>query len=296
MVRVVYVAGIGRSGSTLVGRVLAQNDDAAFVGEARTLPTEINTKCGCGQKVRNCRLWSHVLESANISAVRQARNACQVRELAFGRPEVEVPLHQLAQYYQCIQRASGARTIVDSSKFPSYLLCLSESPGIDVKVLHLIRDPRAIAYSWWRRPLHENKQDTSLTKRSYESLRFENPVRSSLIWTLWNYVIEKHWKKDKKYYNMKYEDFCRYPKQEVDRATEELEIKEKPKWTDRSKIHLSAQHSIRGNPNRFADGIIEIEERSDWRADLSSATKLLVGGLTFPLLRQYGYSFKEAWG
>lgn len=287
--KVIYIAGVSRSGSTLLGRVLSQNENAVFVGEARALPGQISSKCGCGEKVRKCRFWSRVLDAVDIDAVRQARNAFRVRDLVFWHPEVNIPLRQLTEYYRAIQRESGARVIVDSSKFPSYLFCLSESPGIDVRVLHLVRDPRAIAHSWWKRPIREDKQNTPITKRSYESLRFENPIRSSLIWAFWNYVIEKNW--SKKYYRLKYEKFCSSPEEYSIKSMNELGVEEEPEWISSNEIRLPVQHSIRGNPNRFEDGITEIEKRSAWKSETSKVTKLLVSVLTAPFLRKYGYTF-----
>jgi hypothetical protein len=293
-VKVIYIVGVGRSGSTLIGRTIAQSENIAFVGEARTLSTEISSRCGCGKKVRKCRFWSPILDEVNVDAVQQARNEYRVRDLVFGRPtQIDVPLRQLAKYYRLIRRESDARVIVDSSSFPSYLLCLSESLGIDVRVLHLIRDPRAIAHSWWKRPLRENKKNVKPTKRSYKSLRFENPIRSSLIWVIWNYVAEKYKKWENRYYSMKYEKFCNKPKVELDRAMKKLGIKERPEWEEGGRICLPTQHSLRGNPNRFEDGITKIEQRSDWREGLSNLTKLLVSGLTAPLLSRYGYSFRK---
>jgi len=290
-VRVVYIAGVGRSGSTLLGRVLSQSGDATFVGEARALPGQISSKCGCGKKVRECRFWSGVLDKVDVDAVRQARNTFRVRDLVFRHPEVNIPLRQLTEYYRAIQRESGARVIVDSSKFPSYLFCLSESPGIDVRVLHLVRDPRAIAYSWWKRPIHEGKQNTPVTKRSYESLRFENPIRSSVIWLIWNHIIKSKWMNNKNYHLLKYEDFCSNPKKYSNKAMSMLGANNMSEWVSNNEIRLPVQHSIRGNPNRFEEGVTEIEERSAWQSGLSKVEKLIVVGLTAPLLREYGYSF-----
>ena len=53
--------------------------------------------------------------------------------------------------YSAIADTTGCDVIVDSSKWPQYGLLLTERLPLDVYVLHLVRDPRAVAYSWQRR-------------------------------------------------------------------------------------------------------------------------------------------------
>ena len=52
--------------------------------------------------------------------------------------------------YRAIATVTGARVIVDSSKLPSYLAVLRGVDGLDVRTVHLVRDPRAAAFSWQR--------------------------------------------------------------------------------------------------------------------------------------------------
>ena len=58
------------------------------------------------------------------------------------------------QLYRGIARSTGARLIVDSSKEPHYSWILRQATDLDVRFLHLVRDPRAVAMSW-RRPRAE---------------------------------------------------------------------------------------------------------------------------------------------
>ena len=39
---------------------------------------------------------------------------------------------------------------MDASKHASLAFCLRTEPAIDLRVMHLVRDPRAVAYSWTR--------------------------------------------------------------------------------------------------------------------------------------------------
>ena len=55
-----------------------------------------------------------------------------------------------ARLYAAIAEVSGAELVIDSSKHPSLAHCLRWQDGVDLRVLHLVRDSRAVAYSWGR--------------------------------------------------------------------------------------------------------------------------------------------------
>src|ERR1022692_3637443 len=55
-----------------------------------------------------------------------------------------------ARLYAAIIKVSGCELVVDSSKHPSLAHCLRWLPDVDLRVLHLVRDSRAVAYSWSR--------------------------------------------------------------------------------------------------------------------------------------------------
>jgi hypothetical protein len=56
----------------------------------------------------------------------------------------------LRSLYSAIAQVSGG-VIVDSSKTPSYLFLLQRVEGIDLRLLHLVRDSRGVAYSTLKR-------------------------------------------------------------------------------------------------------------------------------------------------
>ena len=62
---------------------------------------------------------------------------------------------QLARYeaylvplYRAIAEVGGARVVVDSSKLPSHAAILRRLDPIDLRMIHLVRDSRGVAYSW----------------------------------------------------------------------------------------------------------------------------------------------------
>ncbi len=56
----------------------------------------------------------------------------------------------LSRVYQSLAKLTGARVIVDSSKRPAIGTLLRALPGVSHYVVHLVRDPRAVAYSYKR--------------------------------------------------------------------------------------------------------------------------------------------------
>ena len=54
----------------------------------------------------------------------------------------------LTRLYAAVLEVSGAEMVVDASKHASTALVLAATPSIDLKVLHVVRDSPAVAYSW----------------------------------------------------------------------------------------------------------------------------------------------------
>src|SRR5699024_2480499 len=92
----------------------------------------------------------------------------------------------LSRIYRAISEQSGARLVVDSSKTPSEGLAAAMAPGVDVKFLHLVRDPRACAYSTSKRSkAHQGSTSGVRMKRKSAAL-------SSARWSQVNVLTERY--------------------------------------------------------------------------------------------------------
>ena len=60
------------------------------------------------------------------------------------------PAHDYARIYRAVAEVTGARVVVDASKGPALGQALAGAPGIDLRMLNVVRDPRAVAWSWQR--------------------------------------------------------------------------------------------------------------------------------------------------
>src|SRR5215469_4434902 len=83
-VAVLYVTGWCRSGSTVLGNVLAEVPGIFHAGELRflwqngVLGTGSNRRCGCGAELLDCPLWSRVLEAGRPASRTLAGHAADV--------------------------------------------------------------------------------------------------------------------------------------------------------------------------------------------------------------------------
>src|SRR4029079_12835833 len=67
----------------------------------------------------------------------------QSDQTAFGAPTEAL--------YSAVGEVAGTRRLVDSSKSPLYATFLRRLPNIDLRLVHIVRDPRATVYSHLRR-------------------------------------------------------------------------------------------------------------------------------------------------
>lgn len=260
-----------------------------------------NRLCGCGRPFADCTRWQAVLSDAfgaraDLDASRAAaEQASQTRVrhiprlLASARRPTALPppaAHgvRLTRLYASLAAISGASVIVDSSKLPSYGYLLERVPGIDLRVLHLVRDPRAAAFSWLRKKEQPDRGTPGI-------MAPQGVVRSSLLWTLWNATTELLWRRARnRYLRLRYEDLVADPSAGLERvlAFVGLEGSVLP-MIDGHTARLEATHSVAGNPNRLVHGQVAIRNDDEWERFMPMGHRGLVTVLTAPLLGRYGY-------
>jgi hypothetical protein len=304
-VKVLLIAGAGRSGSTLLDMILGQIDGICSVGELRYLwqrGVMEDRRCGCGEPFSSCPFWSPIA----VRAIGERPDAIARRMIELQRRSMRIRhlpqilsgidgglvgrirpyLDQLQRLYDAIAERSGAGVIVDSSKLPTYGHAVGHLPAVDLRVLHLVRDPRATAYSWLRR--------RELPDRPGTAMQRQTPAKSAALWTLWNATAERLWGRSDRYRRLRYEDLVRDPGSAVRSVLELIEVEPStlPLDDDRS-VHLEPTHSVAGNPSRFRTGLVRIRPDDEWRDALSPSARAVVTGLSLPLMTRYGYRLGE---
>lgn len=300
MSRILYLAGWGRSGSTLIARALAGIDGWCTVGEARvawSLGVLNNQPCGCGAPFRDCPFWSAVFAAAfggmdHGLAERMASSGDRVQTWhmnvlpapllrRFAGDRLGSYVEVLGRLYDAIAEVTGARVIVDSSKMPSYGYALSLMSGHDVRIGHLVRDPRACSYSWAKRRKNQ----------PFGRMRQVRPLRSSLQWVNRNRALEKALGGSSKAYRLlRYEDFVADARGFAgDVAAFMDDTAPNLSHIEADAVRIAPAHMAAGNPNRFESGRIALKLDSEWRQNLPPRDQTLVGLVARLQMRQYGY-------
>ncbi len=301
--KVLYVAGFGRSGSTILSNSLGQIEGFFSAGELNFLWKHNvieNRLCGCGKPFRECPIWIRVMDEA-FGGTEGVDAREMVRLHALGTRTRHIPLMlapggwkslegnlkkflvNYGRLYEGIGSATGSRVVVDSSKEPAHGYAMSHVPGIDFYVLHLVRDPRAAAYSWLKK---KHQPDTESREYMYRS----GPVKSSIMWDAWNASAEGLWRNSNRYLRLRYEDFVTNPRESFGRILKHIgeEGSEVPLVGERE-IKLGVSHTVSGNPNRFETGSVELKADEEWKSKMETRDRTLVTALTSPLLARYGY-------
>ncbi|WCN84020.1 sulfotransferase [Micromonospora sp. LH3U1] len=314
-VRVLYLAGSGRSGSTLVTTVLGQLPGFFAAGELRYLWRRgvlENRPCGCGAPLADCPLWTRVradlteADPAGIAGrlaerLRLRGLPALLRRQRRGQPPVagHPDDTHLAQLYASIaehalpDQAGGV--IVDSSKLPPYGALLGSLPGIDLYVLHVVRDPRATAYSWRRRRPLDGRVDDRLMTRP--------PVwKAALLWLVWNTATVRLWGGHRaaddravgRYLRVRYEDFVADPAGTTARIVRFVgATPDDLPFPTPDTVRLAPTHSVAGNPSRHRTGVVGVVADTEWLSGLSTRAYAVVTGLTGPALSRFGYPLRR---
>jgi hypothetical protein len=251
--------------------------------------------CGCGERFTRCPFWQDVLgrafgsETLDVPAIAaEQRRAIRLRRLRprRGRTNAGVSnahVERLAALYRAIAVTAGARVVVDSSKLPTYGLLLAAVPSVDLRVVHLVRDPRAVAYSWQREKAQPDRGDDGLMQR-------RSAFESAVLWSIVNGVgSARLGAGHRAFLRVRYEDLVDRPEQAVKTVLALTSGSGTPPPIIGRTVSVTASHSVAGNPDRLESGPFEIAADSAWIKGLSRRDEVVTTALAAPFLRRYGY-------
>ena len=296
---VIYVAGVGRSGSTILDRVLGTLDGVSSFNEIYRIfleGFEENNLCACGERFRDCAFWTEVLRQTTSGeddirhlmdlhhAIDHSRHFLRLyygmhnKDYAAKLDEYKQWLRKL---YFTMAELSGNRIIVDSSKVPTRALILSDIPGINVHVVHLVRDVRAVVVAW---------QKQKFNPAAGHSLPLYTPWRTVKYWCTRN-LFAGLLQRRAPYIRVVYEEFGKAPRQTVERIVDTLApLRGKAlKFVTDDSIELSSLHTIGGNPDRFTTGATQLRLDMSWVDKINPSSQRMATLVALPLLWQYGY-------
>lgn len=311
MTRVLYIGGLGRSGTTLIERVLGELPGVCALGEIVHMwqrDLRDNERCGCGEHFSACDFWQrvgvaafggwHLVDVHRILALRELvertrhipRLASPSRLTRDFTSLVSEYADYYAKVYAAAARVAGASVVIDSSKHSALAHCLRWSDKLDLRVLHVVRDARGVAYSWTKtvsRPETDGAQE--MTRYS--------PAHSALLWNAHNAAFGLLRRCGVPVRRLRYEEFLADPRAALGKVaafvgldTAMMDLS----FLAEGSVELSRCHSAAGNPMRFRVGPIQLRRDDAWRRQLPQSQRALVGAVCAPLLRAYGYQLTNS--
>ena len=303
--RVLFVAGWGRSGSTLLDRMLGQVPGVFSAGELRDIwqrGVREDRLCGCGAPFGDCDVWRKVGEVAfggwgeiDLDAVQALRDkldrpwATPVLMGSRLTPATDAAVARyvslLGRLYGAIAEVTGARVIVDSSKMATFALLVRQIPEIELRTVHLVRDPRGVVHSWRKQVVREDGGGRDAMVRY-------GVVGASARYLAYN-TLAHGLRLTGPYRFLRYEDLLAAPRDTVARvlafagvATPEDTLA----FLRAGEADLAPNHTVDGNPMRLQQGPVRLRRDDAWRTGLPAADRRIVDAMTAPLALAYGYA------
>jgi hypothetical protein len=288
-VKLLYILGAGRSGSTLLDLLLGSHAEIFSLGEIANLPAflRLNWECGCGSKINECRFWTYILKNnfRNLLHFRSLTPQLSTRRkilylLSSSKKTQNDIKHADVEkmIFQRILDKTNKTWLVDSSKDSNRLFYLRKFNLFEIKVIYLVRDGRGYVNSQ-KKPLRLK----ALFRKD------PNPVpvwKSSMQWVKYNIIsfyVTRLLLKREDWIMIRYEDLARDPVRELKKVCSFIKVQ-----YDKDMLNFSKKinHNIGGNRMRFEKNQ-EIKLDEAWKHDLTNQEKMvfcLIGGIINRLL------------
>lgn len=237
--KIIYIAGLGHSGTTILDMILGVNDKIIGLGEIMAFvkrkdkATDLKSTCSCGQTGYNCDFWQHAEEKTK----NETNNN-------------KAYLNLLDYFYE---KYGDETILVDSSKNSyNYLEILNQK--YDLQIIYLTKDFRNWAYS---SHLRTNK----------------NIFLNMLHWFLENVkLLHKLKSMNLKYIKLGYEEFALYPDFSLQKICDLLSIDfdEKMLFPGNTKSHIIAGNVVRADKEKRSKIIYDAKWITSTKVNLIS--------------------------
>jgi hypothetical protein len=194
----------------------------------------------------------------------------------------------LANLYRAIARESGSSIIIDSSKDPVYAALLLTVPEVDVKLIHLVRDARGVAFSQRRLKTKPEIHWTTRLRRQRSVLG--TAIRWDASALMWRMLAKRGGAM-----LLRYEDLARRPTETMEDLAGSLRG-EMPHGLEvfRDGVRLGVAHSVSGASVRFHHGDLQVTLDDEWNRAMLPRERRMVTALTWPGLLRFGYPLRTS--
>jgi hypothetical protein len=305
-IRYVCMPGSPFTGSTLLGLLLNEHPQLASIGAATGLIRGIDVStyaCSCGKLFQECEFWTYVatrtrelghpvnifetnfwnthlrlshnklingllVRSLGQDQVNDARDAFIGRVPGIRRAISETGWNTWSLATAVLER-TGKRVFVDTARDHQRPKYLWNHPLLDVKVIHLIRDPRGNSASIMK---HANV-DAAVAARDWRHYNVEAA-------RVKRYLPPQAWM------TLYYEELCADPGKVLDRISDFLDV-ERAQTTPGPG---DADRHIIGNPMRLK-ALSEIREDRSWQTHLDHEELSVIARIAGSASRDLGYNW-----
>lgn len=263
MARVIYIGGYGRSGSTLLERLLTANANVVACGEvARHLQRLKSAKtCSCGRRMKLCPVWSPFRNKLN------SLKGWDHRRLTLAM------LNHVSRDFSVM--VDSSKTAWGSALMP---FRLRHDLGGDFLLVHLLRDPRGVCWSTIR----------TLRRRKEGGPELRRCLRTVFGWMFANLACEAFGlMHPKQYLRLRYEDVVDAPQDVLAPVFGKVALS--PSSLE-SLAKYDNRHQLHGNRMRFKlMSVADLKQDLAWKSKMSRSFRWLILVLSWPLIARYGY-------
>ena len=323
MTRLVYILAASHSGSTLTAMLLGAHPEVCTVGELKwtSLGNVDQYRCSCGELIKACRFWRDIqrrmTERGFAFEIGNTRTDLRAVATPFER-RILRPLHRgpvlelardaalhlspgwrarlrehrarNATLAATVLERSGRQVIVDSSKIALRLKYLFRAPGLDVRVIRVIRDGRAVALTYTDPANYADASDPRLkgggsgASRDHQRLSMEAAARE---WRRSNEEADAVLRRidASRWTSVRYEELCADPDRVLRRLFAFIGV-------DPSAARLdfrNTEHHVVGNGMRL-DTTSEIRLDNRWQQALDAQELATFATVAGSLNRRLGYA------
>jgi Sulfotransferase family len=302
-IKVLYIAGYGRSGTTMMSIALGLHPSILGAGEITELSRHAwinNTHCSCGHPLRECSFWSAVVnnwlparQTVALNDYRRRQehfeNLFVMQAMDFGigrRADLGAYVSETEKLFRQIAAVSGKNIIVDSSKMPSRVRALARMKDVDLYVVHMVRDGRGVAWSLmkgYKRDVRAGLQRELVPKSA---------LRTGIRWTTVNLAAEqlRHIVGPDRYVRVRYEDFVANPAEAMKTIGGMIgcDLQGVAERLARGEP-IETYHQMAGNRLRMS-AAIKMEKDEAWRSQMPETTRRQFEWIFGRFLARYNYA------
>lgn len=301
---VLFVAGLGRSGSTLLGRILGSQPACVDIGELGHMwkaGLVEDRECSCGEPFSRCGFWQKIGQEAfggwdqiDVAHIRRLQASVDrirylpLMVLPWLNPAYRRRMRRyagfLADFYSAVATAHGDAVPVDTTKNISTAFLLARSPAVDLRLIHLVRDCRGVAYSWTKLRAKRPGDDDGPLMDTY------SPAVVAIRYLGYNAALGLLRAVTPASRLLVYERAMADPRGELAQvlALADRRLADDGRLDDDG-VTLAQTHSLGGNPMRYQTGRIPLRIDTAWRSGLTRRDRLTVTVIAWPMLWRYGY-------